>query len=209
MYGAFQELSGSVRPNLANQLECLYGRTFFNPSVFPAVRCPVYHAVVAKPSAKSRRPVDRAQPPAAAAAPAAARPRRRGRRRCGDRPPARARQRRHVRLSYAVVGATSPWHRNGIGDELAYVERGHARVETVFGAFDVREGHYVLLPRATTTLDRSPRVSRGMSSRCAFTSSRRRATSARRNASCLSTRNVPSLKKVASSNGLAAISALA
>lgn len=55
-----------------------------------------------------------------------------------------------VRISYVVPQAISPWYRNGIGDELVYVERGHARVETVFGAFDVREGHYMLLPRATT-----------------------------------------------------------
>lgn len=55
-----------------------------------------------------------------------------------------------VRLSYVTAGATSPWYRNAVGDELVYVERGNARLETVFGAFDVREGHYALLPRATT-----------------------------------------------------------
>ena len=55
-----------------------------------------------------------------------------------------------VRLSYAVAGATSPWYRNGIGDECVYVERGRARVETVFGAFEVGEGDYVIIPRATT-----------------------------------------------------------
>jgi homogentisate 1,2-dioxygenase len=55
-----------------------------------------------------------------------------------------------VRLSYAVAGATSPWYRNGIGDECVYVERGSARVETVFGAFEVGEGDYVIIPRATT-----------------------------------------------------------
>ncbi|HET7761444.1 MAG TPA: homogentisate 1,2-dioxygenase, partial [Phycicoccus sp.] len=55
-----------------------------------------------------------------------------------------------VRLSYAVAGAPSPWYRNGIGDECVYVERGRARVETVFGAFDVGEGDYVIIPRATT-----------------------------------------------------------
>ena len=55
-----------------------------------------------------------------------------------------------VRLSYAVAGATSPWYRNGIGDECVYVERGRARVETVFGAFEVGEGDYVVIPRATT-----------------------------------------------------------
>src|SRR6478736_3498512 len=55
-----------------------------------------------------------------------------------------------VRLSYAVAGAPSPWYRNGIGDECVYVERGRARVETVFGALEVAEGDYVIIPRATT-----------------------------------------------------------
>ena len=55
-----------------------------------------------------------------------------------------------VRISYAVAGAASPWYRNGVGDECVYVERGRARVETVFGAFDVAEGDYVIIPRATT-----------------------------------------------------------
>jgi homogentisate 1,2-dioxygenase len=55
-----------------------------------------------------------------------------------------------VRISYAVAGAPSPWYRNGIGDECVYVERGRARVETVFGAFDVAEGDYLVIPRATT-----------------------------------------------------------
>src|SRR6478752_6429944 len=55
-----------------------------------------------------------------------------------------------VRISYAVAGAPSPWYRNGIGDECVYVERGKARVETVFGAFDVAEGDYLVIPRATT-----------------------------------------------------------
>ena len=55
-----------------------------------------------------------------------------------------------VRISYVVAGAPSPWYRNGIGDECVYVERGRARVETVFGAFDVAEGDYLVIPRATT-----------------------------------------------------------
>ena len=55
-----------------------------------------------------------------------------------------------VRISYAVAGAPSPWYRNGIGDECIYVERGRARVETVFGAFEVGRGDYVVIPRATT-----------------------------------------------------------
>ncbi len=55
-----------------------------------------------------------------------------------------------VRISYVVAGAPSPWYRNGVGDECVYVERGAARVETVFGAFDVAEGDYLVIPRATT-----------------------------------------------------------
>ncbi len=55
-----------------------------------------------------------------------------------------------VRISYVVAGAVSPWYRNGIGDECVYVERGGARVETVFGAFDVAQGDYLVIPRATT-----------------------------------------------------------
>ncbi len=55
-----------------------------------------------------------------------------------------------VRLSYAVAGAVSPWYRNAVGDELVYVERGAARVETVFGSFDLVKGDYLVMPRATT-----------------------------------------------------------
>ena len=55
-----------------------------------------------------------------------------------------------VRISYVVAAKPSPWYRNGIGDECVYVERGRARVETVFGSFDVAEGDYVIIPRATT-----------------------------------------------------------
>jgi len=55
-----------------------------------------------------------------------------------------------VRISYAVSARPSPWYRNGLGDEVVYVERGRARLETVFGAFDVGEGDLVVVPRATT-----------------------------------------------------------
>lgn len=55
-----------------------------------------------------------------------------------------------VRISYAVSARPSPWYRNGIGDECVYVERGRGRVETVFGVFEVGEGDYVVIPRATT-----------------------------------------------------------
>jgi homogentisate 1,2-dioxygenase len=55
-----------------------------------------------------------------------------------------------VRISYVVGSKPSPWYRNGIGDECVYVERGKARVETVFGSFEVAEGDYLIIPRATT-----------------------------------------------------------
>ncbi|MGI8577363.1 MAG: homogentisate 1,2-dioxygenase [Nocardioidaceae bacterium] len=55
-----------------------------------------------------------------------------------------------VRISYVVAGAASPLYRNGIGDECLFVERGSARVETMFGSFEVGSGDYVIIPRGTT-----------------------------------------------------------
>src|ERR687894_1100976 len=53
-----------------------------------------------------------------------------------------------VRISYAVVGETSPLCRNAVGDECVFVEAGAATVETVFGDLAVTAGDYVMLPRA-------------------------------------------------------------
>lgn len=55
-----------------------------------------------------------------------------------------------VRISYVVAGCSSPLYRNALGDECAYLESGAARVETVFGALEVEQGDYLILPRATT-----------------------------------------------------------
>jgi homogentisate 1,2-dioxygenase len=55
-----------------------------------------------------------------------------------------------VRISYVVAGQESPLYRNALGDECVYIEAGDGVVETVFGALPVRQGDYVLLPRATT-----------------------------------------------------------
>ncbi len=55
-----------------------------------------------------------------------------------------------VRISYVVAGEPSPLYRNALGDECVYVESGEATVGTVFGALPVRQGDYVILPRATT-----------------------------------------------------------
>jgi homogentisate 1,2-dioxygenase len=55
-----------------------------------------------------------------------------------------------VRILYAVADQPSPLYRDAVGDELAYVESGSGRVETVFGALDVAAGDYVVLPTSTT-----------------------------------------------------------
>jgi homogentisate 1,2-dioxygenase len=55
-----------------------------------------------------------------------------------------------IRISYVVADTASPFYRNGVGDECVFVEKGAARVETVFGAFEVAGGDYIVIPRATT-----------------------------------------------------------
>jgi homogentisate 1,2-dioxygenase len=55
-----------------------------------------------------------------------------------------------VRISYAVVGTTSPLYRNAVGDEVVFVESGTATVETVFGSLEAGPGDYIVIPRATT-----------------------------------------------------------
>ncbi|HEV7896950.1 MAG TPA: homogentisate 1,2-dioxygenase domain-containing protein [Planosporangium sp.] len=54
------------------------------------------------------------------------------------------------RISYAVADRPSPLYRNAIGDECVYVEAGRARVESVFGALEVGEGDYVIIPTSVT-----------------------------------------------------------
>ena len=54
-----------------------------------------------------------------------------------------------VRISYAVADTPSPYYRNATGDECVYVEAGAATVETVFGALEVSEGDFVVIPRST------------------------------------------------------------
>lgn len=55
-----------------------------------------------------------------------------------------------VRLSYVVADTVSPYYRNGLGDECVYIERGGAQVQTVFGAFTLTRGDYLIIPRSTT-----------------------------------------------------------
>src|SRR3989440_2475335 len=51
-----------------------------------------------------------------------------------------------VRLSYVVADRPSPLYRNAIGDECLYVEAGRARLESTFGALDLAERDYAIIP---------------------------------------------------------------
>ncbi len=55
-----------------------------------------------------------------------------------------------VTIAVAHAASVSPLYRNVVGDELVYVERGAACVETVFGPLDVSAGDYVVIPAGTT-----------------------------------------------------------
>ncbi|PPJ25705.1 homogentisate 1,2-dioxygenase [Nocardia nova] len=54
-----------------------------------------------------------------------------------------------VLISRVVADVPSPLYCNGIGDELVFVAEGSARLESVFGALDIRQGDNVVVPRAT------------------------------------------------------------
>jgi homogentisate 1,2-dioxygenase len=55
-----------------------------------------------------------------------------------------------VVVSYAHATETSALSRNAVGDELIYVQRGDAVLETTFGALEVHTGDYVVVPASTT-----------------------------------------------------------
>ncbi|KWX02209.1 homogentisate 1,2-dioxygenase [Carbonactinospora thermoautotrophica] len=55
-----------------------------------------------------------------------------------------------VRIWYVVADRTSPLYRNAAGDECVYVESGEAVLESVFGALEVGQGDYVIVPTSTT-----------------------------------------------------------
>jgi homogentisate 1,2-dioxygenase len=55
-----------------------------------------------------------------------------------------------VTISRLRAGATSPLYRNACGDELVHLRHGAARMESVFGTLEVREGDYVVVPASTT-----------------------------------------------------------
>ncbi len=55
-----------------------------------------------------------------------------------------------VTICWVEATATSPLYRNAAGDELVYLQKGTATLESVFGAIEVREGDYVVVPASTT-----------------------------------------------------------
>jgi homogentisate 1,2-dioxygenase len=54
-----------------------------------------------------------------------------------------------VRISYVVAAAESPLYSNGIGDELVFIESGAARLDSIFGTLQVRQGDNVVIPRVS------------------------------------------------------------
>ncbi|HET9077718.1 MAG TPA: homogentisate 1,2-dioxygenase [Acidimicrobiales bacterium] len=57
---------------------------------------------------------------------------------------------RDVTICRAWASATSELYRNAAGDELVYVQSGHAVLESVFGTLAVGTGDYVVIPASTT-----------------------------------------------------------
>jgi homogentisate 1,2-dioxygenase len=55
-----------------------------------------------------------------------------------------------VHICFVAATRPSPLYRNATGDELLYIQAGSATVQTVYGAFDVADGDYVVLPTSCT-----------------------------------------------------------
>lgn len=55
-----------------------------------------------------------------------------------------------VRISWVAADRSGPLRRNALGDELAFVQAGAGRLESVFGLLDVAAGDYVVVPRSAT-----------------------------------------------------------
>jgi homogentisate 1,2-dioxygenase len=51
-----------------------------------------------------------------------------------------------VRISYAATSAPSELYRDSMGDECVYIASGRARFESAYGAMDVAEGDYIVVP---------------------------------------------------------------
>ena len=55
-----------------------------------------------------------------------------------------------VAICFVAATTVSPLYRNAAGDELLYVQGGSGVIETVYGAMEVGEGDYVVLPTSCT-----------------------------------------------------------
>ncbi|GAA3024121.1 homogentisate 1,2-dioxygenase [Actinokineospora globicatena] len=55
-----------------------------------------------------------------------------------------------VIIGFAVATTPSPLYRNAVGDELFYVQGGSGTVETIYGALEVSDGDYLVIPTSTT-----------------------------------------------------------
>jgi homogentisate 1,2-dioxygenase len=55
-----------------------------------------------------------------------------------------------LRIAWVRASQDSPLYRNARGDELAFVHRGTARLESVFGALELAAGDYVVIPAGAT-----------------------------------------------------------
>ena len=55
-----------------------------------------------------------------------------------------------VTISTVTATTSSALYRNAAGDELVYIQSGHAVMESVFGRLAVRTGDYVVVPASTT-----------------------------------------------------------
>ncbi|MEO3854411.1 homogentisate 1,2-dioxygenase domain-containing protein [Acrocarpospora sp. B8E8] len=54
-----------------------------------------------------------------------------------------------VRISYAAADRPSELYRDSMGDECVYVQSGRATFESTYGALEVDEGDYVVIPTGT------------------------------------------------------------
>ncbi|MQY04367.1 homogentisate 1,2-dioxygenase [Actinomadura macrotermitis] len=54
-----------------------------------------------------------------------------------------------VRICFAAATGPSELYRDSAGDEVVYVQTGAARLETTYGALDVAEGDYAVIPTGT------------------------------------------------------------
>ncbi len=54
-----------------------------------------------------------------------------------------------VRISFVATDQDSELYRDSVGDQVVYIQRGTARLETTYGALEVGEGDYVVIPTGT------------------------------------------------------------